>query len=349
MEQYVGLDVSQQTTHLCVIDNNGKTVWRGQCASTPEAIATAIATKAPQVVRVGLESGPLSTWHWHGLKAMGLPIVCLDARHAQTALSLQVNKTDKNDAEGLAQLVRMGWYREVGVKSLASHTARAMLGVRAQLVGMRTNVMNQLRGTLKTFGIVLGKGKGRGRAFEQQVQQIAQRGGLLGDTLQALLAVRRSLGEQFLILDRRVSTFSKANSACRQLMTAPGIGVLTAIAVVTAVDDPAKFKRSRSVGAYFGLTPKRYQSGEKDVTGHISRCGDPLVRSYLYEAANVLLARTGKGSALKIWGLRLARRAGMKKAKVAVARKLAVILHRMWATGEAFRWSNPEPAVAAAT
>jgi transposase len=348
MEQYVGLDVSQQTTHLCVIDNNGKAVWRGQCASTPEAIAKTIQTKAPKVARVGLESGPLSTWHWHGLKAMGLPVVCLDARHAQTALSLQVNKTDKNDAEGLAQLVRMGWYREVGVKSLASHTARARLGVRVQLVGMRTNAMNQLRGILKTFGVVLGKGKGSGRAFEQQVQQIARRGGVLGDTLRALLAVRRTLGEQILLLDRRVSTFSKDNAACRQLMTAPGVGVLTAIAVVTAVDEPSRFKRSRSVGAYFGLTPKRYQSGEKDVTGRISLCGDPLVRSYLYEAANVLLARTGKWSALKTWGLQLAKRSGMKKAKVAVARKLAVTVHRMWVTGETFRWSHSETAVATA-
>jgi transposase len=215
-------------------------------------------------------------------------------------------------------------------------------------IGMRTNAMNQIRGILKTFGVVLGKGKGSGRAFEQQVQQIARRGGVLGDTLRALLTVRRSLGEQILMLDRRVSAFSKDNAACRHLMTAPGVGMLTAIAVVTAVDDPARFRRSRSVGAYFGLTPKRYQSGEKDVTGRISLCGDPLVRSYLYEAANVLLARTGKWSALKTWGLRLAKRSGMKKAKVAVARKLAVILHRMWVTGEAFRWSNSETAVATA-
>src|ERR1700739_4867797 len=134
MEQYVGLDVSQKTTHLCVIDNDGKTVWRGQCASTPEDIAGTIQARASKVVRVGLESGPLSTWHWHALKAMGLPVVCLDARHAQTALSLPVNKTDKNEAQGRALLVRRGGYREVGVKALASHTARAMLGVRAQLV-----------------------------------------------------------------------------------------------------------------------------------------------------------------------------------------------------------------------
>jgi transposase len=348
MEQYVGLDVSQKTTHLCVIASNGKAVWRGQCASTPEDIARTIKARAPQVVRIGLESGALSTWHWHALTAMGLPVVCLDARHAQAALSLQVNKTDKNDAEGLAQIVRMGWYREVGVKSMESHTVRAMLSVRAQLIGMRTNVMNQIRGILKTFGIVLGKGKGSSRAFEQQVQAIAQRGGVLGDILRALLAVLRNLKEQLLTLDRCTNTSSKQHVACRHLMTVPGVGVLTAIAFVTAVDDPARFRKSRSVGAYLGLTPRQYQSGEKDVTGRISRCGDPLVRSYLYEAASVLLTRVGRWSALKAWGLRLAKRVGMKKAKVAVARKLAIILHRMWTTGEEFHWSNAAVVEAAA-
>src|ERR1017187_7329580 len=154
MEQYVGLDVSQEVTHLCVVDSKGNTVWQGKCASTPEAIAGAIRIRAPEVAKIGLESGPLSTWHWHALNTMGLPVVCLDARYAQATLSMQVNKTDKNDAYGLAQIVRTGWYREVGVKSLDSHTVRAMLGARAQLVGMRTNVMNQMRGILKTFGIV---------------------------------------------------------------------------------------------------------------------------------------------------------------------------------------------------
>ena len=343
MEQFVGLDVSQKITHLCVIAGDGAIIWQGQCASTPEAIAATIKARAAHVVRIGLGSGPLSTWHWHALNAMDLPVVCLDARHAQAALSLQVNKTDRNDAHGLAQIVRMGWYRAVGVKSLKSHTVRAMLGVRAQLIGMRTNTANQIRGILKTFGIVLGKGGGR--VFEQQVQEIARRGGMLGDTLRALLAVRRNLGQQIVMLDRRANQFGKTSTPCRHLMTVPGVGIVTAIAFVTAVDDPTKFGKSRSVGAYLGLTPKRYQSGEKDVTGAISRCGDPLVRSYLYEAATVLLTRMIKGSALKAWGLRLAQRVGMNKAKVAVARKLAVILHRMWVTGEAFRWSNANAAI----
>jgi transposase len=166
--------------------------------------------------------------------------------------------------------------------------------------------------------------------------------------LRALLVVLRSLSEQLKVLNRRASNFGKENAVCRHLMGTPGVGTLTAVAYVTTVDDLARFKKSRTVGAYVGLTPRRYQSGEKDVTDRISRCGDPLLRAYLYAAASVLLTRTAKWSALKVWGLRLARRVGMKKAKVAVARKLAVILHRMWVTGEEFRWSDTETAAAAA-
>jgi transposase len=129
-------------------------------------------------------------------------------------------------------------------------------------------------------------------------------------------------------------------------MTIPGVGTLTAAAFVTAVDDPVKFRKSKSAGAYFGLTPRRYQSGEADRNGHISKCGDSLVRTYLFGAATALLTRVQQWSALKAWGLRLAKRGGMKKAKVAVARKLAVIMHQMWTTGEEFRWSNTETAAA---
>jgi transposase len=346
MEQFVGLDVSQEVTHLCVVDSNGKTVWQGQCVSTPEAIADTLKVKAPEVARISLESGALSTWHWHALNAMGLPVVCLDAKHAKAALSMQVNKTDSNDALGIAQIVRTGWYREVGVKSLDSHTVRSKLGARAQLVGMRTSIMNQIRGTLKTFGIVLGKRRGIGKTFDKQVEELTEGGGMLRETLRVLLTVLRNLGEQVLKLDRQAQAYARKNTACRNLMTIPGVGTLTAVAFVTAVDDPTRFDKSKSVGAYFGLTPRRYQSGEVDQNGDISKCGDGLVRTYLFEAAAALLTRVEKWSALKAWGLRLAKRGCMKKAKVAVARKLAVIMHRMWLTGEAFRWSNPEAAAA---
>ncbi len=338
MEHFVGLDVSQEMTHLCAIDGQGKTVWQGRCLSTPEEIAGTIKSKAPDVVRIGLESGPLSTWHWHALKAMGLPVVCLDARHAQATMSGQVNKTDKNDAYGLAQIVKVGWYREVGVKSLDSHAIRSMLGARAQLVGMRVEVTNQIRGILKTFGIVLSRRTGE--PFEGLVNEACGDGeSMLNHTVRSLLCVYGGLKEQIRHMDRELMDCARKSVICQQLMTIPGVGVLTALAFVTAIDDPAKFAKSRSVGAYFGLTPRCYQSGEIDQNRGISKCGDSLVRTYLFEAAGTLLTRVEKWSALKAWGLRLAKRNGLKKAKIAVARKLAVIMHRMWVDGAVFRWS----------
>ena len=338
MEHFVGLDVSQEMTHLCVIDGQGKTVWQGRCLSTPEAIAGTIKSKTPEVVRIGLESGPLSTWHWHALKAMGLPVVCLDARHAQATMSGQVNKTDKNDAYGLAQIVKAGWYREVGVKSLDSHAIRSMLGARAQLVGMRVEVTNQIRGILKTFGIVLSRRTGE--PFERLVNEACGDGeSMVHHTVRSLLCVYGGLKEQIRHMDRELMDRARQSAVCRQLMTIPGVGVLTALAFVTAIDDPSKFAKSRSVGAYFGLTPRCYQSGEIDQNRGISKCGDGLVRTYLFEAAGTLLTRVEKWSALKAWGLRLVKRSGMKKAKIAVARKLAVIMHRMWVDTSSFRWS----------
>lgn len=276
MEQFVGLDVSQEVTHLCVMDSKGDICWQGKCPSTPEAIAETIGTKAPAAVRIGLESGALSTWHWHALKELGFPVICLDARHAKAALSMQVNKTDQNDAYGLAQIVRTGWYRKVEVKSLNSHQVRSLLGARSQLVGMRTEITNHVRGILKTFGIVLARAKGI--AFEEQVQALLKGDSMLQETLQSMLKVLRSLGEQIQALDRQVRDYAAQSKVCRHLMTTPGVGPLTAAAFVTAVDDPARFQKSKSVGAYLGLTPRRYQSGELDQNGSISKCGDRLTR-----------------------------------------------------------------------
>jgi transposase len=339
MEQqlFVGLDVSQKLTHICVVDAAGKVAWQGKCLSVPETVAGVIREKAPDAVKIGFESGPLATWFWHALRDLGLPVICLDARHAKQALKMQVNKTDKNDAHGLAQIVRTGWYREVGVKSIASHLIRSVLGARAQLVGMRTETINQIRGILKTFGIVL-PGAG-GQVFERKVQELANGQGMLANTLRALLEVYNNLKEQIDVFDRHINSYARHNPVCHQLMTIPGVGRLTAVAFVTAIDDPAKFQKSRNVGAFFGLTPKTEQSGDSNIKKRISKWGDALVRCYLYEAANVLLTRVEKWSALKAWGLRIAKRSGMNKARVAVARKLAIIMHRMWLTGEEFRWS----------
>ena len=347
MDQFVGLDVSQKITHVCVLNADGKIAWQGTCASTPEAFADTVKNRAPAVVRIGLEAGPLSTWHWHAMKAMNLPVVCLDARHAKAALSMQINKTDKNDAYGLAQIVRTGWYREVTVKSLDAHALHSMLQNRYQLVCMRVDIGNQIRGTLKIFGIVLPAHSGK--PFESLVQACLtdDRKQPYDATLRSLLSVYHSIKEQTNKLDRQLATLARHSPIVQLLMTIPGVGILTALAFVATIDDPSKFTKSRNVGAYLGLTPRRYQSGEIDNSGRVSKCGDSLLRSYLYEAANVLLTRTEKWSSLKAWGIRLAKRSGMKKAKVAVARKLAVTMHAMWLTGETFRWSSEtEPTTA---
>ena len=340
MDQYVGLDVSLKETFVCVVDACGEVVCENSVGTTPETIAKFIEKKAPGAVRVGLESGLLSTWLWHGLRALDVPVVCLDARHAASALKMRINKTDRNDAAGLAQIVRTGWYREVEVKSLDCHEIRAVLLARARLVASRRDLENQARGLLKTFGLLVGKARGKG--FEGRVRELIADAPAMAEVMDALLLARRALCAQIARLDVRVRMLAQTIAPCRRLMTVPGVGPITALAYVTAIDDPGRFRKGRSVGAYLGLTPRRYQSGEVDRAGRISKCGDGLVRTLLFEAAGVLLTRVQRTSPLKAWGLRLAKRIGAKKAKVAVARKLAVILHCMWTDGTEFWWTKEE-------
>jgi len=159
-----------------------------------------------------------------------------------------------------------------------------------------------------------------------------------------LLKTREVIERQIADLDRKVLRLARNNAQVRRFMTVPGVGPITGLCYLAAIDDPTRFKKSRSVGAYAGLTTRRYRSGEIDWTGRISKCGDAMLRTYLYEAANVLLTRIAKWSALKSWGMRIAKRSSLRKAKVAVAHKLAVILHRMWVDGTEFHWSSKEVA-----
>lgn len=346
MEQFIGLDVSQDNTHVCIINDDDKVAWQGSCPSTPEEIAATIQQRSTNPKRIGLETGPLSTWHYHALCDKGLPIVCIDARHAHAALSMQINKTDKNDALGLAKIVKAGWYKEVKVKSLSSHSIRAMLGARAQLVSMGVDTRNQIRSVFKTFGVILKPQRRQG--FEMLVQNACDgEGRMVADTVTAMLTVYKGLKQQIRLIETQLIAYAKDNVACRLIMSIPGIGPLTAIAFTTAIDDPHRFAKSRAVAAYLGLTPRRYQSGEVDRNGRISKCGDPLVRAYLFEASTYLLTKAAKWSTLRAWGMRIAKRSGMKNAKVAVVRKLAVIMHRMWLTGEPFRFTEDDAALAA--
>jgi transposase len=289
-------------------------------------------------VRVGLETGQLSNWLTLNLRRRGVPIVCLDARHAKATLSLQINKTDANDAFGLAQIVRTGWFREVAVKSMDAHTLKILLVARAQLVSQRQMVANTVRGLLKTFGLVIARGAQR--LFPIRVREQLAGNDVLAAIVEPMLVVWHALREQIDTLHRQILARARADAAARLLMTIPGVGVVVALTYTAVIDDPARFRRSSSVGAYVGLTPRRYQSGEVDHGGHISKCGDGLLRAYLFEAATVLLERSSRASTLKTWGLALAKRIGMRRAKVAVARKLAVIMHRLWSDRSQYRWGD---------
>jgi len=342
MELYVGMDVSLKETSICVVDGSGEIVSEGTVISEPSAIAAFIKTNAVGAKRIGLETGPTTTWLWHELRALGLPVICIDARHAKAALSLQINKSDRNDAAGLARIMQCGWYKKVQVKSVSCHEIRAVLNARAQLVKVKRDLENQIRGLLKNLGLVIGKAGGS--VFRRRVEELLGRHGLLWEAVRPLLEVREKVRREIAALYRKLLDLARDDVDSRRSMTVPSIGPITALAFRAAIDEPSRFQRSRSVGAYVGLTPRRYASGEVDWTGRISKCGDRMLRSYLFEAAGVLLTRVQHWSKLKAWGHRLWKRIGFKKAKVAVARKLAVILHRMWRDGTDFIWSTKEAA-----
>ncbi len=340
MEQYVGLDVSLQQTAVCVVDQSGKVIREAMIPSDPEAIAAFVAANTENIVRIGLESGPTSAWLWTELDRMALPIICIDARHAKAALKMQINKSDRNDAVGIARIMQTGWYREVRVKALDSHAIKALLVGRALLVKIKRDLENQIRGLLKNFGLVTGRGR-RG-PFVARTRELIEGKPQLQTVIEPLLKAREAVAQQIADLDQKVMRLARSDDQVRCFMTTPGVGPITALCYLATIDDPTRFSKSRNVGAYVGLTTRRYASGEIDWTGRISKCGDKLLRSYLFEAANVLLTRVAKWSTLKAWGMRIAKRSGIRKAKVAVARKLAVILHRMWIDGTEFQWSSKE-------
>jgi transposase len=346
MEHYVGLDVSLKLTAICIVDQTGKIQREGVVHSDPEAITAFIKSNAPHVARIGLETGATSTWLWTELNRLGLPVICIDARHAKAALKMQINKSDRNDAVGIARIMQCGWYKEVRVKDLDSHAVKALLVSRALLVKIKRDLENQVRGLLKNLGLVIGPAKMN--VFALRAAELTEDRPELAIAVTPLLSARVAIEQQIADLDRKVMKLARNNAQVQRFMTAPGIGPVTALCFLATIDDPERFRRSRSVGAYVGLTTRRYASGEIDWTGRISKCGDKMLRSYLYEAANVLLTRVAKWSALKAWGIRLAKRSGLRKAKVAVARKLAVILHRMWLDGTEFKWSSKETAKQAA-
>jgi transposase len=335
MDHYAGLDVSLECSSVCVVDANGKILREAKVASEPTALIAWFRSSGLDLERVGLEAGPLSQWLFAALRQAGLAVELLETRHVRKAFEAMPVKSDRNDARGIAQLMRLGWFRPVHCKSMSAQETRTLLTARKLVQSKLRDVENSLRGILRGFGLKVGKSTER--EFAGRIEELVAGHPHLRVIAKALLSVRTVLRSEFAAFEKQVRKMARSDMRTRLLMSTPAVGPVVALTYASAIDDPTRFKSSKQAGAHFGLTPKKYQSGETDHTGRISKIGDAGVRTALYEAAHVMLTRPVKGcSQLKSWAMRIARRAGMSKAKVALARRLAVILHRMLANGTPF-------------
>jgi len=338
MDHFAGLDVSVKDTSVCIVDETGKIIREVKVASEPEALLQVLRSAAYHFKRIGLEAGPLSQWLFSALAEADLPVICVETRHMRAVLKAQINKTDRNDARGIAQMMRVGLYRPVHVKTLRSQKLRTLLTHRKLLQSKAIAVENDLRATLRNFGLKVGM-VGTAK-YETRIKELVENFPDLILLVEPLLVVRRVLREQIGVLHRRLLAVVRDDEVCRRLMTVPGVGPVVALTYRATIDVPARFRHSKSVGAVFGLTPSRDQSGETDRPGAISRCGDAMMRTTLYEAAQSMLVYSTRWSWLKAWAMKIARHRGAKKAIVALARRLAVIMHRIWVDGTEFRWTR---------
>ena len=334
MEHYAGIDVSLELSSICVVDMSGQIKVEAKVASEPKALAGWFASSGLQPTRIGLEAGPLSQWLYAGMKQAGLAVELLETRHVRAAFKTMPVKSDRNDARGIAELMRVGWFRPVHCKSLAAQEMRAQLTARKLIQSKLFDVEMNLRGILRGFGLKVGPTTPK--RFDRRIRELVSGHATLEAVAEALLAVHGVLLRELAGLERRVRQAARSDERTKLLMSVPGVGAIVGLTYASAIDEPRRFKSSKMVGAHFGLTPKKYQSGDTDYSGRISKIGDGSVRVALYEAAHVLLTRAVKGSSLKSWAARLAKRAGLKKATVALARKLAVIMHRMLVDGTRF-------------
>jgi transposase len=338
MDYFAGLDVSVKETSICIVDDTGRIVREAKVASEPDALLEVLKNPTYSFKRIGLEAGPLSQWLYSAFAEVHLPVICVETRHMRAVLKAQINKTDRNDARGMAQMMRAGLYRPVHVKTLRSQKLRMLLTHRKLLQSKAIAIENDLRGTLRNFGLkvgIVGKLK-----FEARIRELVKDLPDIAILVEPLLVVRRVLREQLAVLHRRLLAIVRDDAVCRRLMTVPGIGPVVALTFRATIDVPARFRNSKAVGAVLGLTPCKHQSGESERTGAISKCGDEMMRVMLYEAAQILLMRSTRWSWLKAWAMQIARRRGLKKAIVALARRLAVIMHRIWVDGTEFCWTR---------
>jgi transposase len=314
-------------------------VREAKVASEPEALAGFCRGLGLAITRIGFEAGPLSQWLHAGLAKAGFDVVLLETRQIKAALSAMTVKTDRKDARGIAQLLRMGWYRPVHGKAVPTQETRALLTGRKLLQGKLLDLELGIRGLLRNFGLkvgIVGAAK-----FDIRIRELLDCLPDLAEIIEPLLASRRKLREEFERLHRKLLSIVRDDGVCRRLMTIPGVGPVVALAYASTIDVPARFRNSKAVGASLGLTPVLHQSGESNRIGRVSLCGDGMMRTLLYEAAQVMLTNVHvKWSWLKAWAMKIARRRGGRKATVALARRLGVIMHRIWSDGTVFRWTK---------
>jgi transposase len=346
MKYYAGLDVSVKETSVCIIDEMGKICREAKVGSHPEDLARLLNDPGLPLTRVGLEAGPLSQWLFSGLAEAGLPVICIETRHTKAFLKAQVNKSDRNDARGIAQMMRVNLFRPVHVKTLASQKHRALLTARKLLQEKAIAIENDIRGLLRNFGLKVGAVGVI--SFDERIRELVVGMPEFVEIMEPLLASREQLRHAFRTLHRRLLLIVRDDAVCRRLMTIPGVGPVVSLAFRSTIDIPARFTNSKAVGPALGLTPVLNQSGESHRVGRISLCGDDMMRHLLYEAAQVMLTRAQKWSWLKAWAMNIAKRRGQQKAIVALARRLAVIMHRMWIDGTEFRWTKETVAASAA-
>ena len=335
MPHFVGLDASKATTSICVLDQDGETIREGVVPTEPKAIVAFLRGERRRYRRVGLESMSMASWLYEGLARAGLPVICIESRHAHGVLKARLNKTDRNDARGIAELMRVGVYKAVHVKTIASQQSKMLLTARRHLLKKCVDVDNFIRGALLQLGIKIKRG--RTYAFAKDIEALTPAARAVRQVINSLMMVRRSIETEVRVLTKRIGELVAEDEVCRRFMTVPGVGPLTALSFRAAIDVPGRFRHSREVGVHLGLTPRRFSSGTIDRGGRISKCGDAATRASLFLAAQSMLRTGTRGNWLKSWGLSIAASRGRGKAIVAVARRIATILHRMWVDGTDFR------------
>lgn len=351
-EYFVGLDVSQRMTSICVIDTDGRKFCEGKCNTRPEDIRGWLTNRvdADKAMKIGLEAGNMSSWLYSGLVKSGFDVVCMETFQAHRFLATYRNKTDKNDARGLAQLVRMGgedFLRVVSIRSQASQETRVLLAMRDHLVSQKVGLENHIAGVLKPFGVIVERGNVTADTFYRRTLEglaEAERNGVqVRSYVLPSLNLYMEAVEKIAPLTEKIHAIANSIEMVKRFMDIPGIGPVTALSFYAAVDNPQRFQKSSDVAAYFGLTPRQFQSGETNFMGGISRRGDPATRRVLVIAATVLLSGSQEWNSLKAWGVRLAKRIGFSKARIAVARKLAMIMHKIWLNNDRFRPKTLSP------